>query len=144
IESSSEAMLVTDTAGVVQRFNPAAARMFTALGRKRKVAFTLSDLVKDFDLGEYRARAATADWQGEWSRGAGEEMFVLQVAVTPVQDTDGSLIGIAHQLRDVSLQKAQERSIAKKNDEIQKTLLDLEATYQELQRSDRLKTETLQ
>jgi diguanylate cyclase (GGDEF)-like protein/PAS domain S-box-containing protein len=144
IESSSEAMLVTDMAGRIQRFNPAAARMFPALGKRRRAVLTLNELVKDFDLAEYRDQAPGTEWQGEWTRGGEEDLLVLQASITPVMDSDGTLIGIAHQLRDVSLQKAQERAIAKKNEEIKKTLLDLEATYQELQRSDRLKTETLQ
>jgi diguanylate cyclase (GGDEF)-like protein/PAS domain S-box-containing protein len=143
VESSSEAMLVTDKEGRIQRFNPAAARMFTGLSRKRKGGLLLKELVQEFDQGEYRGLPAGAPWRGEWTRRQGGDLFVLQVSVTPVLDTAGALVGIAHQLRDASLEKAQELAIARKNEEIQKTLLDLEATYQELQRSDRLKTETL-
>jgi diguanylate cyclase (GGDEF)-like protein/PAS domain S-box-containing protein len=144
IESSSEAMVITDKKGRIERFNPAAARMFSALSRRRgKSGQLLEELVHGFDQGAYPQQRPGTAWHGEWLRGPTEDPFVLQVTVTPVLAADEAVVGVAYQLRDISLQKAQERSIAKKNEEIQKTLLDLEATYQELQRGDRLKTETL-
>ncbi len=145
VESSSEGMIITSHDGMVQRFNPAAEHLLPALTRRRgRGALKLQDLVKSFSRPAFPPAPLTAPWHGEWVKEReGEDPFVLQVSVTPVAGQDGALLNVAYQLHDVSLHKAQERAIARKNEEIQRTLLDLEATYQELQRSDRLKTETL-
>jgi len=143
VESSSEAMVVTDTDGHVQRFNAAATKLFKELWSKRQQPLIFREMVKAFNLGEFQDLPPGTPWHGEWTRGQDDESFVLHAAVSPVLDAGGKLIGVAYQLRDVSVQKAQERAIARKNEEIQKTLLDLEATYQELQRNDHLKSETL-
>ena len=145
IETSNDAVMIADTSGVIQRFNPAAERMFPQVGKKKgKVARQkFRDLVKDFDLGDYASLPPEAPWRGEWPKNGDQESFVLHSTVSPIPGRDGELVGVAYQLRDISLQKAQERAIARKNEEIQRALLDLESTYQELQRSDKLKTETL-
>jgi len=145
VESSHDAVVITDTGGEIQRFNPAAARMFAPLKpRRRPKGIGVLDLVKGFDLGDYSTKAADQGWNGEWARGVDEELYVLQVTVTPIFAADRKTrLGRAYHFRDVSLQKAQERAITLKNEEIQKALLELEATYTELQRSDRLKMESL-
>ena len=96
-----------------------------------------------FDLNTFPEIKLGEEWQGEWVRANGDSPYTLHVTVTPINGREGDLIGVAYQFRDISLQKAQERDIQLKNEEIQKALVDLEETYQELQRSDRLKTDTL-
>ncbi|MBI4082350.1 MAG: diguanylate cyclase [Candidatus Lambdaproteobacteria bacterium] len=146
IETSNDAVLVADLAGNIQQSNPASHQMFKALARKaaQGKGSTMKELLRSFDLGEYPDIAPGQPWRGEWSRGPEDNQYVLQVTVTPIQGRDGQAIaGIAYQLHDITLQKAQERAIVRKNEEIQKALSDLEQTYQELQRSDRLKMESL-
>ena len=145
IESSNDAVVITDTDNRIIRSNPAAVKMFKPLAnlRRRKRAPTIESLVKDFDLDNYPRHNIGEEWQGEWVHSNGDKPFTLQVTVTPINDKAGRLMSIAYQMRDISLQKEQERDIQRKSEEIHKALVDLEETYQELQRSDRLKTETL-
>jgi diguanylate cyclase (GGDEF)-like protein len=145
IETGNDAVVVTDTGGTIQRFNPAAVRMFPQLARKgkRPAKRKMLDLVKKYDLGDYSDQQPDTTWRGEWSLERPDGPLVLQTTASPMPGSEGELVGIAYQLRDVSLQKEQERAIALKNEEIQKALIDLESTYEELQRSDRLKSETL-
>jgi diguanylate cyclase (GGDEF)-like protein len=145
VESSSEAMLITSPDGTVERFNPAAERLFPALSRKRgKTPLNLQDLVKPFSKPGFPAEGLAKPWRGEWVREReGEERLILQVTVTPIVVQEDKPLDLAYQIHDITLQKAQERAIARQNEEIQRTLSDLESTFQELQRSDRLKTETL-
>ncbi len=145
IETGNDAVLITANDGVVQRFNPAGKRMFPQLGKKskKKGGIKILDLVKAFDLGDYADLPPSKPWRGEWSKESHAEQVVLQATVSPIPSNDGGTAGIAYQLRDISLQKDQERAIAVKNEEIRKALIDLESTYQELQRSDKLKSETL-
>ena len=145
IETSNDAVFIADMEGLVERFNPAAQRMFPSVGgagqRARNVRFL--ELVQNYDLGDYQDQSIESIWRGEWSMDTEDGQVVLSTTVSPIFGRDGSLGGIAYQLRDISLEKEQERAIALKNEEIQKALVDLESTYQELQRSDKLKAETL-
>ena len=145
IETGNDAVLITDNDGVIQRFNPAGKRMFPELGKKKtkKGGINILHLVKAFDLGEYADLPPGKPWRGEWSKESHKDQVVLHTTVSPIPANDGGIAGIAYQLRDISLQKEQERAIAAKNEEIRKALIDLESTYQELQRSDKLKSETL-
>ena len=144
IESSHAAVLISDTNGLVINSNPSALQLLTSLEIPFQIGNTkIMDLLQDFDLGNYPQQDFGTPWQGEWSRKEGEDHLVLHATVTPINDSEQHLVNIAFQFVDISLQKAQERDIAAKNQEIQNALLDLEATYQELQRTDLLKTETL-
>ncbi|MCZ6472959.1 MAG: diguanylate cyclase [SAR324 cluster bacterium] len=144
IETSNDAVLVTDVDGVVQRFNPAAKGMFEELGGKEVAAnVQVLDLVKDFDLDDYMDQAPDAPWRGEWSKETEEGLVVLHTTASPIVGSDGTLQGRAFQLRDISLQKEQEQAISLTNEMIQKALIDLETTHEELQRNDKLKSETL-
>jgi len=144
IESSHAGVLITDTSGTVVKHNAAAARLLERVGVSLKgPAPRIMQLLEDFDLGSYAAQDFGAAWQGEWSKGTAEEPAVLQVTVTPIFGKDDQLVHVAFQMVDISLQKEQERALASKNEEIRSALLDLEATYQELQRTDLMKTETL-
>ena len=145
VESSSEAMVITGPDGTVERFNPAAEKLFPSLSRKRgKTRLKLEDLVQPFSRPGFPAEGLAKPWRGEWVREReGEDPLVLQVTVTPIAGQEEAVLDVAYQIHDITLQKAQERAIARQNEEIHRTLSDLEATYQELQRSDRLKTETL-
>ncbi|MBI3992878.1 MAG: diguanylate cyclase, partial [Candidatus Lambdaproteobacteria bacterium] len=146
IESSGDAVVITDMQQHVMRSNPAAVQMFNPLRnhrRKQAKSTTILELVKDFELGEFDAAAVDNGWRGEWSSRNKKKDLTLQVTVSPIHGKNDALIGVSYQFRDISLQKAQDRAIQEKNAEIHRTLVDLEQTYQELQRSDRLKTETL-
>ena len=144
-EASSEAMIVTSPDVTIERFNPAAEKLFPSLSRKRgKTPLNLKDLVKPFTSAGLPPQGLAKPWRGEWVRERdGQEQLVLQVTATPIFGPDETPLNVAYQIHDITLQRAQERAIASKNEENQRTLSDLEATYQELQRSDRLKTETL-
>ena len=146
IESSSAAVLITDTDGEIIHHNPAATKMlkdfaidFNGGGGK------IMKLVKDFDLSEYPKHEFGTPWQGEWSKTSerDEEDIVLLVTVTPITAADQSLVNVAFQMTDISLEKAQEKILDLKNEEIRNALVSLEETYQEMQRTDLLKTETL-
>lgn len=144
IESSNDAVIIADTAGTIVQTNPAVSRLLEALGIGEAAhGQQVHELLDGFDLGDYPEQDPTQPWRGEWTRGPEESQVVLQVTVTPIHGNHAELVGVAFQLRDISLQKSQERAIAAKNEEIRKALLNLEATYEELQRSDKLKTETL-
>jgi diguanylate cyclase (GGDEF)-like protein len=145
IESSHSAVIVTNVDGVVMRYNPAAARLMEELNLPLQggESTRLMGLVSDFELGSYPEQDFGLPWQGEWHKKTDDDPLVLQVTVTPISSGNAELIGVAFQLIDISLQKAQERAISAKNEEIRNTLSSLEETYQELQRSDLLKTETL-
>ncbi|MCH9045869.1 MAG: diguanylate cyclase [SAR324 cluster bacterium] len=144
IGSSHAAVLITDVDGIVINYNSAAAKLLERLDiRLQGNGGTIMTLVKDFDLGTYPQQDFGQAWSGEWSRRLQDDALVLQVTVTPIYGKTQDLVNIAFQMVDVSLQKAQEQAIARKNEEIKNNLLDLEATYQELQRMDLLKTETL-
>jgi diguanylate cyclase (GGDEF)-like protein len=144
IESSHASVLITNTEGTVVNHNQAAARMLEQLGiavggKARKIMA----LLKDFDLGNYPEQDFGVAWQGEWKKQTDEGAVVLQVTVTPIFGQNDTLMHVAFQMVDISLQKEQEHALAAKNEEIRTALLDLEATYQELQRTDLMKTETL-
>ena len=143
IETGYDAVIITDVDGRIVNINPAAGVLFPEL--QENARGYLLDLVALFDLGDYESVPADKPWLGEWTRPGkpGKEPLVLQVTVTPILGERKELLNIAHQLRDISLEKSQERAIAAKNEEIQKALVDLESTYQELQKNDRLKSETL-
>jgi diguanylate cyclase (GGDEF)-like protein len=143
IESSHAGVLITDTDGNVVKYNAAAARLLERMGISLKGQPRIMKLVEGFDLGTYAAQDFGVAWQGEWAKADSEEAAVLQVTVTPIFGRDDALMHVAFQMVDISLQKEQERALAAKNEEIRSALLDLEATYQELQRSDVMKTETL-
>lgn len=151
IETTKDAVIVTDFTGVVQQFNPAAEWVFPQLkekkGKKGKIkSTTILQLVEGFDLSTYKQGNLVAPWRGEWQQKdeLAENTIVYQVTVTPIPgSSEGQVVGVAYQLRDISIQKAQERAIEAKNEEVRKGLVELEATYQELQRSDKLKAETL-
>jgi len=142
VEHSNEAVLITDIDGQIERVNPQAAKLFGKgggnLGGKAIVT-----IMKDFSLGGYKPGATTLPWQGEWQKGVEQKQQVFQVSVSPIVGKTGETISIAYQLRDISRERAQEHAIALKNEEIKKALSDLEETFGELQRSDKLKMESL-
>jgi len=144
IQTSTEAVLVCDSSGLVIIHNPTAEALLSSIG------ITLSDkhdtihkIAANFDLNGFDLNKPGHIWRGEWMRGEGLNKLVLQVNVSPISVGGHEEIMIAYQMRDVTMQRQQEEAISMKNDEVQNTLRNLEATYQELQRSDMLKTETL-
>lgn len=144
IESNQAAVLITDPEGIIINHNPAAKMMLKELGIQIDgKGGNILHMVKDFDLSTYPEKDFGEPWQGEWSRTEGDNPLVYRVSVTPINGPERQLENVAFQMMDISLQKEQERDIEVKNEEIRTALLDLEATYQELQRSDLLKTETL-
>jgi diguanylate cyclase (GGDEF)-like protein len=144
IESSQAAVLITDAEGAIVSLNPAATELLRHLGiRLGAKASKIMQLVAEFDLGSYAQQDFGAAWQGEWIKDDPDSPTVLQVTVTPIFGQDDAPLRVAFQMSDISVQKEQERALAAKNEEIRNALLDLEATYQELQRSDLMKTETL-
>ena len=144
IESSTSAVLITNAAGIVVKQNAAAVQLLKALGIKPGgQPHKIMQIVANFDLGNYPEQDFGLAWQGEWSLTREEGPIVLRVTVTPIYGQDDTLKNVAFQLVDISLQKEQEQALGTKNEEIRNTLLDLEETYQELQRTDLMKTETL-
>jgi diguanylate cyclase (GGDEF)-like protein len=142
IELSNEAVLIADPEGTVQRVNPQAARLFAranaALAGRRVL-----ELAKDFDIGGFVPGQTPLPWQGEWRSGVDQKQRVFQATVSPILGSQGDTVAVSYLLRDISRERAQEHAIALKNEEIRKALTDLEETYGELQRSDRLKMESL-
>ncbi len=145
VETGNDSVVIADNDGNILHYNPAAQKMFPGLGSEQQEGAPagVAALIEGFDLGEFDKRKAKDFWRGEWSRPDGEKTVYLQASVAPIPGPDKALVGTAYQIRDISLQKAQEKAIEAKNEEIQRALVDLESTYQELQRNDRLKTETL-
>ncbi len=144
IESSTSAVLITDPGGVVIKQNAAAVQLLKQLGIKPSgEPHKIMRVVANFGLGNYPEQDFGLAWQGEWSLEREVDPIVLRVTVTPIYGQQDTLKHVAFQLVDISLQKEQERALGTKNEEIRNTLLDLEETYQELQRTDLMKTETL-
>ncbi|MCH8077557.1 MAG: diguanylate cyclase [SAR324 cluster bacterium] len=144
IESSNAAVLITNTDGEIIHHNPAASKMLQDLDIELNGGGgKIMKLVKDFDLSDYPKHEFGTPWQGEWSKTGEEETLVLLVTVTPITAADHSLVNVAFQMTDISLEKAQEKILEMKNEEIRNALASLEETYQEMQRTDLLKTETL-
>ncbi|MDH4121132.1 MAG: diguanylate cyclase [Deltaproteobacteria bacterium] len=143
VETSRNYVLITDPVGIVQRINPAANHFFNSVS-KNPLGRRLSELFKEFDMGDFARHKLGEGWEGEWVfRGTDDHPIYFYTTVSPILGTDGELLAVALLLNDISLQKAQEQAITTKNEEIRKALMDLEATYQELQRSDKLKMESL-
>lgn len=144
IESSSDAVMVTDMEGLVIKHNPAALKLFKQLDLPTKLySKNIQDLTKGFELGGFPVATPQQGWNGEWHIKSGSKNAVLQVSANSIIGKGEKPEGVAYQLRDITLQKNQEEAILTKNDEVKNALLNLESTYQELQRSDKLKTETL-
>jgi len=144
IESSTSAVLITDTDGTIVKRNGAAASLLSGMGIALDDAPTkIMQLLVDFDLGNYPEYDFGRPWQGEWGYETEDGPVVLQVTVTPIYGQQDKLMHVAFQLADITVQKEQEHALAAKNEEIRNALMDLEATYQELQRTDLMKTETL-
>jgi diguanylate cyclase (GGDEF)-like protein/PAS domain S-box-containing protein len=142
VELSNDPILIADTEGVVQRVNPQAAKLF-GRGAGSFAGKPVLELAKDFDLGGFKLGKTQLPWQGEWRHGVDQKQRVFQTTISPIIGNSGATISISYQLRDISRERAQEHAIALKNEEIRKALTDLEETYGELQRSDRLKMESL-
>ncbi|MEE8555435.1 MAG: diguanylate cyclase [bacterium] len=142
VELSNDAVLVTEPDGTVQRVNPEAARLFGKQARTL-AGKPIDSLVENFSLGGYEPGVSQLPWTGEWRRGTEPKQLVFHATITPIFGNKGGTIALTYQLRDITHERAQERSIALKNEEIRKTLANLEETYQALQRSDRLKMESL-
>ncbi|MDH4225752.1 MAG: diguanylate cyclase [Deltaproteobacteria bacterium] len=142
IESSETPVVITDPNGVVQRYNPAAGMLFIQFTSKIANQ-NIQDLLKSFDLGNFTGLAYGKPWHGEWACQTHENPMIFQVTVSPIKSLGGELLAVSIQMADITVQRAQEHSIALKNEEIRKALMDLESTFQELQRSDRLKMESL-
>ncbi|MDH4246973.1 MAG: diguanylate cyclase [Deltaproteobacteria bacterium] len=144
IEASSEAVVIVNDGGHVLFFNPMAESQFSDWGIPLgQWSHTLAVLFRDFDFNGYDITKAPYLWRGEWVRGENLDRLVLQVAITPISEEGTGGKNAALQIRDITLQRTQDEAIKAKNEEVQQALRNLEATYQELQRSDKLKTETL-
>lgn len=110
IEISNDSVFITDAQGAIQRFNPAAQRLFAALARGADGERNMLSLGADFDRGDYPEPAPRSFWQGEWSRAGTGEPLVLHVSVIPIGHGD-AISGLAFQLRDITLQKTHERAL---------------------------------
>ena len=117
IEKSNDAVLIANSDGIVERFNPAALALFKNLIREPGGlgGISMVALMKDFDVGDYPQRAPEEPWQGEWSQGAGDDRFFLQVTVSPLphRDKAGKAV-LAFQFRNITLQKTQERELERR------------------------------
>ena len=142
IELTNDAVLITDTDGIVQQHNPAASGVFAPSGEDIH-GKSVEKLLKEFNLGEFSGVPKNTPWRGEWTLGKAPKGLVFQATVSPITGRDHKPIAVAYQLRDISLERAQEHDIARKNEEIRTTLQELESTFEELQHSDRLKMESL-
>ena len=117
IETSNDAVLISNTDGVIQRSNPAALELFKGLTLESGglAGISMIELMKDFELGDYPRRAPQEPWQGEWSQGQEAGQTFLHVTVSPLLNNDKTaLVGLAYQFRDITLQKTQERELERK------------------------------
>jgi CRP-like cAMP-binding protein/signal transduction histidine kinase len=117
IETSHDAVLITDPQGVVQRCNPAAKRLFPQLEAAGSgQGLPMAALGAGFARGDYPEPAPRAFWQGEWSRGGEENPFVLHVSAIPIGRGD-AVTGLAFQCRDITLQKQRALDLERMVDE---------------------------
>lgn len=117
VEHSNDAVLIANSAGFIQRFNPAAITLFKNQIREPAglVGVSMADLMKDFEVGDYPQPAPLEHWQGEWSHGSDHDPYFLQVTVSPLPSKDREgLAMLAFQFRDITLQKSQERELERR------------------------------
>jgi PAS domain S-box-containing protein len=110
VQSSHDAIISTDLNGTIQTWNPAAARMF-GFSESEAVGRSI-DMLVPFDVLDDQRRILERVGRGEVVTNfetvrltkAGDRVEVSLTA-TPVRDAEGTLVGIARVLRDVSEHK---------------------------------------
>ncbi len=111
LESIGESVIVTDTAGMVRHWNPAAERMFgysadEAVGRPIE-SLTVSEPATEQAAAIMALLARGEVWSGEFAcRRRDGTVFPAHVTDTPVLDRDGRLVGIVGVTRDLTAEKA--------------------------------------
>ncbi len=143
VETAPIPIILTTPSGGFIKLNRAAQSFLKRVGASPGKAMNITSLVAHFDVGPFRLESILADasWQGEWH--AKTSPLHYRVTASSVRDAKNVMIAAAYIFMDVSVQNKQAKDIAHKTQAIQRALQDLESTYQELQRSDQVKSEML-
>lgn len=144
VEHNQDAILVVDREGTIKLTNSAIKELFY-FQPKELISESISRIIdgildEDKDLN----RLYRYSWKGErLATHKDGSQFPAFITITPIQidskSKEASIFAI--EVRDISLQKAYEDNILKKNVELKTTYHVLEETVEELEKSNKIKNE---